>query len=207
MPDGINRPIAGVVLAAGLSTRMGRNKLLLELGGRTLVRRAVETALAAGLGPVLVVVGHEEALVRAAVAGLRCTPVPNPEHARGMNTSLRAGIAAVPEGAAGAVVLLGDMPFTTPAMIAALVERFGAGGAPLVLSTYEGVVAPPILYGAALFPELRALGAEVCGKSVVKRHRAEALEVAWPAPALTDLDRPDDLERARALLGAQLEAS
>ena len=202
MPDGIDRPIAAVVLAAGLSTRMGRNKLLLELGGKTLVRRAVETALLAGLSPVLVVVGHEEERVRGALAGLRCTPVSNPEHARGMNTSLRAGIAAVPEGSAGAVVILGDMPFITPVMITTLVERFLAGSAPLLLSTYDGVVAPPILYGAALFPELLTLSAEESGKRVVKQHRPEALEVAWPAAALADLDLPEEFERARAQLGS-----
>ena len=200
MPAGPAAPIAGVVLAAGLSTRMGRTKQLLELGGRTLVRRAVETALAAGLEPVLVVVGHEEERVRGALAGLRCTPVSNPEHAQGMNTSLRAGICAVPEAAAGAVVLLGDMPLITPAMVAEVVERFRAGSAPLVLSTFGGVVAPPTLYGAGLFAELRALDAGASGKHVVERHRAEALEVAFSAAALADLDLPDDLERARAAL-------
>ena len=83
--------VAGVVLAAGQSTRMGRNKMLLEIGGRTLVRRAVTTAFAAGLDPVLVVVGHESDKVRGELSGLPCTPVLNGEYASGMNTSLRSG--------------------------------------------------------------------------------------------------------------------
>jgi len=87
--------VAGVVLAAGLSSRMGVNKMLLELGGRTLVRRSVTTAFSAGLDPVLVVLGHESDRVRAELSGLPYTAVLNSDYARGMNTSLRAGIAAL----------------------------------------------------------------------------------------------------------------
>jgi molybdenum cofactor cytidylyltransferase len=191
-------PVAGVILAAGTSSRMGKNKLLLELGGSTILRRAVRTAEAAGLDPVLVVVGHESERARAELAGIECTAVLNPEYARGMNTSLRAGISAVPEEAAAAVVLLPDMPLVTAEMVRELVDRWRASGAPLALSLYGDVVAPPILYGRALFPELCALEADACGKSIVKRHRAEALEISRPAAALGDLDVPADFERARA---------
>ncbi|HZX94966.1 MAG TPA: nucleotidyltransferase family protein [Myxococcales bacterium] len=194
--------VAGVVLAAGLSSRMGTNKMLLELGGGTLVRRAVATALAAGLDPVLAVVGHESDRVQSELAGLRCTPVLNRDYALGMNTSLRAGIRALPEGVDAAVVLLGDMPLVESSMVRALVDAFARSRAPLVVSTYGEVVAPPILYGSALFGELRALEAEACGKSVVKRHRAEAVELDWPAERLTDLDLPDDVRRVRDRLEA-----
>jgi molybdenum cofactor cytidylyltransferase len=194
--------VAGVVLAAGLSTRMGRNKMLLQLGGRSLVRRAVETALAAQLDPVLTVVGHERERVEAELQGLRCIPVPNPEYAEGMNTSLRAGIRALPPEASGAVVLLGDMPLVGSAMLRALVETFRRARSPLIISTYDGIVAPPILYGRALFDELRALAAEACGKGIVHAHRAEAIELSWPKEALTDLDAPEDLARVRARLEA-----
>ncbi len=194
--------IGGVVLAAGLSTRMGRNKMLLDVAGQTLVRRVVRTALEAGLDPVLVVVGHESDRVRAAVADLDCAAVLNPEYAQGMNTSLRAGIAALPQDVAAAVVLLGDMPLVDAAMVRTLVASFRRGQAPLAISTYGGVVAPPIAYGHSLLPELRALTAEVCGKSVVKRHRAEAIELAWPPDTLTDLDVPADVQRVLAALEA-----
>ena len=76
-------PVAAVVLAAGLSSRMGENKMLIEVGGRTLVRRAVETALSAGLDPVLAVVGHESDRIAAELRGLSCTLVPNQEYAWG----------------------------------------------------------------------------------------------------------------------------
>jgi CTP:molybdopterin cytidylyltransferase MocA len=73
-----------------------------------------------------------------------------------------------------------------------------------VLSTYGEVLAPPTLYGRALFAELRALAGDGCGRRVVKRHRAEALEVEWPVSALADLDEPADIEGARARM-EQLE--
>ncbi len=194
--------VAGVVLAAGQSARMGTNKMLLELGGGTLVRRAAGTALSAGLDPVLVVVGHESDRVQAELSDLPCVAVHNPEYASGMNTSLRSGISALPDDVAGAIVVLGDMPLVDAPMLRALVTAFRRSGAPLAVSTFAGVVAPPILYGRELFPELRALTAEACGKSVVKRHRGEAAELAWPPEILTDLDSPADVQRIRARLEA-----
>jgi len=80
--------IAGILLAAGSATRMGRNKLLLELDGEPLVRRAARRALEAGLDPLLVVVGHEAAAVRAALSGLGCRFVDNPEWRRGQTSSI-----------------------------------------------------------------------------------------------------------------------
>lgn len=195
-----HEPVAGVVLAAGTSSRMGHNKLLVSLRGESALRRAVRTALAAGLEPVLVVLGHESERARAELEGLECTSVLNPDYAQGINTSLRTGISAVPEGRAAAIVMLGDMPFVTRDMLRAVVERYRAGTAPLVVSNYDGVDAPPMLYDRSLFSELRALNGEGCGKSVVKRHRRECLEVAWPASALKDMDVPADVDAVLAEL-------
>jgi molybdenum cofactor cytidylyltransferase len=200
--DGERAPIAGIVLAAGTSSRMGRNKLFLSLRGQSVLRRAVGTALAAGLHPVLVVLGHEAERAQAELAGLPCTSVFNPTYAQGINTSLRTGIAAVPAHAAAALVMLADMPFVTQQMLEAVVERYRDGASPLVVSSYEGVDAPPMLYDRSLFAELRALDGDGCGKKVVKRHRNESLEVAWPASALKDLDVPADVDLVLAELGS-----
>ncbi len=193
--------IAGVVLAAGTSSRMGRNKMLLELAGQSVLRRAVGTAVDAGLDPVLVVLGHESERARGELRGVGCEVVVNPDYQDGIHSSLRSGIGAVPERCAAAVVLLADMPLVDPGMIRMLVERYRVDAPPLVVSDYEGVDAPPILYDRRLFPELRALEGEGCGKPVVRRHTAEAIRVPWPARTLTDLDLPADLERVREQLG------
>ncbi len=193
-------PIAGVVLAAGNSTRMGRNKLLLELDGEPVIRRAVGRAIDAGLSPVIVVLGFEADRVREALSGLTYHEVINAEFEAGINSSVRLGIGAVPEPAIAAVVMLPDMPFVTTSMLETLMARYRASDAPLVISRYGDVNAPPMLHGRMLFPEFDGPDGEGCGKHVVRRHRDEAIVVEWNPAALTDLDVPEDYERVKAEL-------
>ena len=198
MPSEPTGSVAGIVLAAGVSQRLGQNKLFLELEGETLLRRVVGRAVAAGLAPVFVVLGHEAERALHEIAGMLCRPVMNEDYALGVNVSLRAGVRAVPADVAASVVLLGDMPFVTTEMIAAVAERFRKGGVPLVVSDYEGVQAPPTLFDRALLDEFLGMGADACSRHLVKRHRSEAAVVRWPAAALADIDLPDDYERAKA---------
>jgi molybdenum cofactor cytidylyltransferase len=192
--------VAGVVLAAGASTRMGRNKLFMELEGETLVRRIVSRT-AQAVDPLIVVLGYEADRVRHALEGISCLPVLNDEYERGVNSSLRAGIHRASETPAeAAVVVLADMPFVTTAMIVTLVERYRGCDLPLVISDYGGVNAPPVLYDRSLFLELAASQGQGCGKQVVKRHRHEAISVSWPVEVLTDLDLPEDYDRVKALV-------
>ncbi len=189
-------PVAGVILAAGASNRMGRNKLLLRFEGESVLRRAARCALEAELDPVIVVLGHAAEAARRELDGLACRAVVNPDHEQGQTSSFHAGIAAVPVTVAAAVIILADMPFVTAVMLEALVRRFREGGAALVLSDYAGVTAPPTLYGRALFAEILATSGENAGKQMVKAHRAEAATLSWPADALSDLDEPGDYDRA-----------
>ena len=208
MPEVGPSSTAAVVLAAGSSTRMGQNKLLLSFDGQPLVVRAVRAAAAAGLAPIVVVLGHEAERVRAALDGLTCQAVVNPDHARGKGTSLQVGIAEVARAtdAAAAVVLLSDMPFVTAAMLAevarAAVRDADGARVPMVISRYGEVNAPPILYDRALFAELGALAAQACGKEMVRRHRQEAVFLDWPEAALADVDVPEDYQRIIAGAGA-----
>lgn len=198
--------VAGIVLAAGASTRLGRNKLFIELEGESLLQRAVRRVSEAGLDPVVVVLGHEAERARQELSGLTCVPVLNTEYLRGVNSSIRAGIAAVSQSAA-AVVVLADMPFVTSEMIATLADRYQTSTAPLVISDYGGVNAPPMLYDRSLFDELLSMEGEGCGKQVVKRHREEAIAVSWPSERLLDLDVPDDYDRVKALVDKREEAT
>jgi molybdenum cofactor cytidylyltransferase len=176
----------------------------MEIEGEPLVRRVVARASKAGFDPLIVVLGHEAALVQRALEGFRYQPVLNPECERGVNSSLRAGINAVSETAAhAAVVVLADMPFVTTAMMRTLIETYRRGDAPLVVSEYGDVNAPPILYDRSLFAELATSDGQGCGKHVVKRHRHEAETASWPIEALTDLDVPEDYERVKSLVDSR----
>src|SRR4051812_37347382 len=104
--------VAGVLLAGGPSSRMGTNKLLLAIDGETLVRAAARRAIAAGLDPVIVVLGHEAERVESELKDLgpACRIIVNSDYARGINSSLKAGIRALPETVDAVVVMLADMP-------------------------------------------------------------------------------------------------
>ena len=198
MPSDRSGPVAGILLAAGTSSRMGRNKMLFELNGESVLRGAARRALAAGLSPLLVVLGHEAEKARPELDGVPCQIVINPNYEQGINSSLKSGISAVPAEVQAAVVMLADMPFVTPEMITGLIDRYRKSEAPLVISDYEGVNAPPMLYDNSLFDELLAMTGEGCGRQVVKRHREEAEVLAWSPSALADIDVPEDYEKLKA---------
>jgi molybdenum cofactor cytidylyltransferase len=191
--------VAGVVLAAGASRRMGpgRNKMLLELAGEPLVRRAARRALAAGLSPVVVVLGHEADRARAALAGLPVEITVNPDFTGPTSGSLHAGLDVLGADVEAVVVLLADMVHVTAAALAELVTRTRSSDAPLVVSRYGDVTAPPLLFRRALFGELLAWTGEGCGKVVVQAHKHEALYVDRSAAVLLDVDTPEDFQAAQ----------
>jgi len=193
--------VAGVILAAGASRRMGagRNKMLLQLEGESLLRRAARRAVAAGLSPVVVVLGHEADRARAELKGLACESVVNPDFTGPTSGSLHKGLEQLGPDVVAAVVMLGDMVLVTEQMLGGLVAAARGTDAPLVVSRYGDVTAPPLLFRRALFGELLAWSGEGCGKTVVQRHRDEAVYLDWPAQALTDVDTPEDFAAAQQL--------
>ncbi|MDR5709249.1 MAG: nucleotidyltransferase family protein [Armatimonadota bacterium] len=186
--------LACVVLAAGSSRRMGQPKLLLRLGGKTLLRRAVETALGV-CGRVAVVVGPEADRMRAELQDLPVEVVENPEHELGLSTSLRRGIEAVAEAEA-VLLLLADQPALTPQHLQRLVETWRRSGARIVACTYRGTVGPPTLFHRTLLPELKALRGDVGAKPILEAHRDEAIFVPLEEAAL-DVDTPEDWVRVQ----------
>lgn len=186
--------IGAIVLAAGGSRRMGRNKMLLSLDGESLVRRAARRAQAAGLAPVIVVIGNEAEQVRAALDGVECTCVENPDFAGPTTVSLHVGLRQLGDDATAVVVILADMVHVTEAMLRTMIATARSSESPLVVSQYGHVIAPPLLFRRILFPELLAWHGEGW-KPVVEQHRAEAAIVNWPATALEDVDTPEDWAR------------
>ena len=192
--------IAAIVLAAGRSTRMGaETKLLADLAGKPLVRHVVEAALASRARPVLVVTGHQAASIVAALAGLEVTVVDNPDYAVGLSSSLKAGIAAVPGGCAGALILLGDMPQITGAHLDRLIAAFAAEeGAATIVPTYEGQRGNPVLWPRAYFAEMLQLDGDAGARRLLTAHADRVREIDLDTDAiLADVDTPAALARLR----------
>jgi molybdenum cofactor cytidylyltransferase len=187
--------IAAVVLAAGTSSRMGRQKLLLPVGdGRPLVRVSVERVLAAGLEDVVVVVGADADAVGAALAGLPVRTVRNPRFAEGQSTSLRTGVDALHPETEAAVVALADQPLPDPDLVRRLAAAFRREGKPIVVPRYRDGRGNPVLFAASLFDELRAVTGDQGGRGVVARDPGRVTEVVVDAPMPRDLDTPADYE-------------
>lgn len=191
--------IAVVVLAAGQSTRMGANKLLQDLDGFPLVRHAVQSAVASGLEPVVVVTGHEEAAVRAALGGLDVTFVANPAFSQGLSTSLRAGIAALPDSADAALVMLGDMPLVESGLLRRIAAAYLSEPAGLAaVPVHDGRWGNPVIVARALFPRIEALTGDAGARKLLEGMKDEVIEIPVGEEAVeVDVDTPDALARLR----------
>jgi molybdenum cofactor cytidylyltransferase len=186
--------IAGIVLAAGLSRRMGRAKLLLPIGGRPVIRLTVETVLAGGVDPVLVVTGSEREALAEVLAGLPVTLVANLEPEAGQASSIRVGVKALPSGAEAALIALGDQPFLPLEVIPGLRAAFRRTGKPVVAPRYQGERGNPVLFGQAVFAELLEVSGDQGARAVVERDPSRLELVDFDLPMPRDLDTPEDYE-------------
>jgi len=186
--------IAAVVLAAGLSTRMGRQKLLLPLGDKPVVRWSVEAVLP-HVQDVVVVTGRETAAVRDALAGLSVRFAENPAPESGQSSSIAVGVGALSPETRTALIVLGDQPRTPRSVVPALLAARDRTGKSVIVPVYRGVRGTPVLFGAEVFAELRALSGDAGARAVVtaRPERVEAIEVDSPMPV--DVDTPEDLAR------------
>lgn len=187
-------PLPGVILAAGRSSRMGRDKALLPVDGTTWIARLVSVFLQA-LHPVVVVVGHHADEIAAAVPE-GATIVPNRGYDRGMLSSLQTGLRSIPEEAPGAVFTLVDHPHLELETLTAVAESFDQAGAPLVIPRFEGERGHPVAVRRDVIDQLLALPPEASPKPVVRARYPQAVFLDLEDPAVTeDLDQPEDLSR------------
>jgi len=198
------KKIAALVLAAGRSSRMGGpNKLLVEIDNRPLVRIAAEAALASRAASVIVVTGHQREKVETALAGLDLHLVHNPDYADGLSTSLRAGLAALPDDADGVVVCLADMPQVDAALIDRLIAAFDPDkGALVAVPVIDGRRGNPVLWSRRFFPELMTLEGDAGARHLIGRYAEAVVEVQASGAVLADIDTPDAL---RALCGDKVK--
>lgn len=189
--------LACIILAAGSSRRFGAaNKLLADMDGKPMVAHATEAAGAAALGPVIVVTGCDEDQIRAALAHLDVKFVHNPAFADGMAASLSAGIvAASAAGAAGAFVILGDMPWLEVETLSALADAFReTQGSQICVPVAQGRRGNPVLFPADLFGEIEALKGDRGAKSLLDTHAARVTEIPLQTVSvLEDIDVADQV--------------
>jgi len=182
--------IAGLILAAGKSRRMGRDKALLTYHGRSFLETIIDNLGAAGIGKVTVVLGHHAEAIQRAVNLAAVRVVVNRDYPRGQTSSLQRGLATVAADSPEAVVLcLVDHPAISAEVIGKLTERFKSNRPPVLIPTYKSQRGHPIVISQALFPELLALPPEEPANTVIRKYRdaTQFVEVADPG-ILLDVD-------------------
>ncbi|MER8751922.1 molybdopterin-binding/glycosyltransferase family 2 protein [Mesorhizobium sp. M1050] len=191
-----------VLLAAGRSSRMGGpNKLLALFDGKPLVQRTAERALGSKASSTIVVTGHQRERVRAALAGLDVTFADNPDFTDGLSTSLKAGIAYLPEDTAGVMIVLGDMPGVASHDLDRLIDAFRkAGGNSVVRATHNGKRGNPVLLPRSLFPAIAHLEGDTGARHLVETEGLDVIDVEIGAAASVDVDTREALEGAGGVL-------
>lgn len=188
-------PVVGVLLAAGESERFGSgNKLLAEVDGEPVVRRAARTLLESAVERPTVVVGHEADRVRAVLEDLPVETVENPDHATGQATSVRVGVeVARAAGAAAVCFALGDMPWVRPASVDALVAAYRAGAGDALAAAVDGVRGNPVVFDARYFDALADASGDAGGRDLLLASEAAALVETGDPGVRRDVDEPGDL--------------
>jgi len=175
---------------------MGSPKPLLPLGEATFLANLLYSLRASRARPIVVVLGHEAAAVRAGVDLGDARAVDNPSYRDGMLSSIRAGIGALDDDVLGALLLPVDHPRVSARLVDSLIDRFLSAQAPIVVPTFNGRRGHPVLFGRALFGELLHAPEAVGARQVVWDHASEVLEVPADEPhVLEDVDTQADYRR------------
>ena len=179
-----------------MSTRMGpTNKLLVDLDGEPMVRQVVKAVVDSHVDLVTVVTGYQADEVTARINDLACKIVHNPAYAEGLASTLRAGLASLPQTVAATVIVLGDMPKVSSQHINRLVEIYvSATTTDIVVPTHKGRLGHPVVFARRYFPQLEALTGDIGGRRLLRQYRERVCEVPMEDDAvLLDVDRPCEL--------------
>lgn len=189
-----------VVLAAGASSRMGEAKQLLGYQGKTLLRRAVETALESAVETVVVVLGANFERTITEIQDYPVAIAHNADWQEGLASSIKIGLESLldkDEDVSACLVMLADQPFVTKEHLDMLAKKFLARpGIPIVAAKYENTIGVPAVFSAAVFDDLRSLAGDEGAKKVIKKYGSLVRTVNLPEAAI-DIDTPADLEKLR----------
>jgi molybdenum cofactor cytidylyltransferase len=193
-----NSQIGAVVLAAGMSLRMGEPKQLLRLGEHTLLDIVLENVRASGVNEIVLVLGHAAGKILEHVAGKNVKVAINHEYRGGMGTSFRTGLSALTSKMDAALIVLADQPFVRPATIKQLMDEYRKSDAQIVIPMYKGFRGNPVLLDRSIFPEVMALSGDIGCRAVFGSHLEGIVKVSVEdLGILLDLDSKDDLEKLK----------
>jgi molybdenum cofactor cytidylyltransferase len=191
--------VSALVPAAGMSIRLGSNKLLLLFKGKPLIAHAVDTLLSSAVDEVIVVLGHEAERVRAAIGEKRVTFVENRDYHQGLGSSVRAGVAALASRASAIMIYLPDQPLLEPAEVNLLIRAFaeaGKTGKNIVVPLFRGQRGNPVIVGASYRAAILAVVGETGCRRVIKQHPDQVLTVEMETDhVIRDIDTMEQYER------------
>jgi len=185
-----------IVLAAGLSSRMGVQKLLLPFGGKTVIAHIVDQLLASTVDEVHVVVGHQAERISAELSGRAVSIVNNPDYKSGMLSSVRCGLQSLPEKCRAVMVVLGDQPSITTGLINQMLQSFAMTEKTILVPLYKGKRGHPILFSSIYRDEIITQYGDVGLRGLLHGHSNDIFELAVStASVLSDMDCPEDYRR------------
>ena len=196
-----NARVGAIILAAGMSTRMGEAKQLLRLGESTVLGQTLENVRGAAVDEIVLVLGFSAETIRqqlpvSAIEGLKV--VVNRNYRQGMASSLRAGLSALDPRIDAALIVLADQPFIRPETLDRIVDRYRRSHAQIVIPSYKGFRGNPVLLDRSVFPEVMALEGDIGCRAIFGSHSEGIVKVeVEDVGILLDIDNKDDYERLR----------
>ena len=182
--------IAAIILAAGEAKRFGQTKQLVPLDGKPMLQQTIDRIAQSKVDAVVIVLGANAAEIQKHVRG---RAIVNPDYAKGMSTSLHAGLRALPAKTEAVIIALGDQPFVESKTITALVDEYRRSGAKIIVPTFNGQRGNPVLVDASLFPRLMQIGGDVGCRAIFGELSVSELPVT-DAGIAQDIDTMEDFE-------------
>lgn len=195
-----NRPTAGIILAAGSSSRFGSPKQLLEIDGQMLLAKTIATSLASQLEKVVLVLGHESGRILTALGerlnDLRLSVIVNHRYRDGMSSSLRHGLVEVAAGFPSIMVILADQPFLDHRTIDLLLAKFRNSDKDICLPCFKGRQGVPVIFSSRFYSDIMSIRGDMGGRKIIRENPQSVLSVEIESDdCFIDLDTQEDLQR------------
>ncbi|MEJ2647168.1 MAG: nucleotidyltransferase family protein [Sedimentisphaerales bacterium] len=188
--------ICAIVLAAGCSSRMGTQKLLLPFGSGTVISHIVDQVLASKIKKVYVIVGHQPEMIEKELSGRPVEIIGNPKYKSGMLSSVRAGLRDIPENCDALLVVLGDQPSITSELIGSMIQTFYSSEKKIIVPLHNDKRGHPLLLSKIYRDEILTKYDEVGLRGILVDHDDDVFELSVSSPSvLLDMDYPEDYER------------